>query len=143
MLLFLFQVCGPRERKVEGGIHHRLPSPPLCLQSASLQAPVLAAWLTGWLSLYYLPFQSAHLLAHILDMLSGVTVVPFWKTCDPRIVWPCSLPALWSLNMLLVCLSYVSTVGTVLELSFKGREITPPKICKALLAETFPCYSRR
>ena len=55
VLLFLFQVCGPRERKVEGGIHHRLPSPPLYLQPASLQAPALAAWLAGWLALSILP----------------------------------------------------------------------------------------
>lgn len=54
VLLFLFQVCGPRERKVEGGIHHRLPSPPLCLQPPLLQA--LALSLTGWLSLFYLPY---------------------------------------------------------------------------------------
>lgn len=46
VLLFLFQVCGPRERKVGGGgIHHHLPSPPLCLQPASLQALALVHWL--------------------------------------------------------------------------------------------------
>lgn len=76
VLLFLFQVCGPRERKVGGGGVFIITFPLHPCASSLLRCRLLLLF-TGWLSLVYLPFQSANLQAYILDMVSGVTVVPF------------------------------------------------------------------
>lgn len=106
VLLFLFQVCGPRERKVEGVFIIAFPLYPCA--SSLLHCRLLIS-LAG--SLSCLPLQSAKGHTHILAMLSGVTAVPFYMTRDPRAAWPRALPGLWSLNSHLVSPLYVMHAG--------------------------------
>lgn len=85
VLLFLFQVCGPRERKVEGVFIIAFPLHPCA--SSLLHCGLLLS-LAGSLSILPSLPERKGTGAHTLAMLSGVTEVPFYMTRDPRAAWP-------------------------------------------------------